>query len=52
MLPYCKGGDVETSPVLPNDEVDRFASQSAGFSTGGGVLGTKSGLPDCTPTGG
>lgn len=37
------------SPVLPNDEVERLASPSAVFSVSGGVLGTRSGLPDCTP---
>lgn len=35
--------------MLPRDEVDRLASQSAEFSTSGGVLGTRSGLPNCTP---
>lgn len=46
---YRRGGEVETTPVLPCDEVDRLASQSAGLSTSGGVRGTRSGLPDCTP---
>lgn len=40
---------MEAMPVLPNDDVDRLASQSAGLSANGGVLGTRSGLPDCTP---
>lgn len=40
---------MEGIPVLPSDEVDRLASQSAEFSTCGGVLGTRSGLPNCTP---
>lgn len=35
--------------MLPSDEEDRLATQSAGLSTGGGVLGTRSGLPDVTP---
>lgn len=46
---YRRGGEVGATPVLPRDEVDRLASQSAEFSTSGGVLGTRSGLPDCTP---
>lgn len=32
------------TPVLPSDEVDRLPSTSAGLPTGGGVLGTRSGL--------
>lgn len=40
---------MEPTPVLPSDEVDRLATQSAGLSTGGGVLGTRSGLSDATP---
>lgn len=46
---YRKGGEAEGTPVLPSDEVDRLASQSARLSTSGGVLGTRSGLPDCPP---
>lgn len=40
---------MEATPVLPNDELDRLAWLSSGFSTRGGVLGTRSGLPECTP---
>lgn len=46
---YCRGGELESTPVLPNGEEDRSAWQSTGFSTSGGVLGTRSGLPDCMP---
>lgn len=46
---YRRAGEVEATPVLPSDEVDRLASQSVGLSTSGGVLGTRSGLPECTP---
>lgn len=46
---YRRGGEVEATPVLPSDEVDRLATQSAGLSAGGGVLGTRSGLPEATP---
>lgn len=46
---YRRGGEVGATPVLPSDEVDRLASQSAEFSRSGGVLGTRSGLPDGTP---
>lgn len=42
---------MEAIPVLPSDEVDRLASQSAALSISGGVLGTRSGLPICTPEG-
>lgn len=45
---YRRGGQVEVTPVLPCDEVDKLAWLSAGFSTSGGVLGRRSGLPDCT----
>lgn len=45
---YRRGGEVEATPVLPSDEADKLASESAGLSNGG-VLGTRSGLPICTP---
>lgn len=48
-LCYLSGGEMEATPVLPNDELDRLAWLSSGFSTRGGVLGTRSGLPECTP---
>lgn len=46
---YRRGGDAEATPVLPNDELDRLARPSAGLSIGGGVRGTRSGLPNCMP---
>lgn len=50
VMPYLNGGEEEASPVLPSDEVERLASKSAPLpSTSGGVLGTRSGLPDCMP---
>lgn len=36
---------MEATPLLPNDGVEK----SAGLSSSGGVLGTRSGLPCCTP---
>lgn len=42
---YCKGGELRSTAASPSDEEDK----SAGFSAGGGVLGTRSGLSDCTP---
>lgn len=42
---YRSGGEMEATPVLPNDGVEK----SAGLSSSGGVLGTRSGLPCCTP---
>lgn len=42
---YCKGGEFRSTAASPSDEEDK----SAGFSAGGGVLGTRSGLSDCTP---
>ena len=39
---------MEATPVLPSDEVERLASLSAGLSSGG-VLRTRSDLPDSTP---
>lgn len=49
LIYYRRAGEVEATPVLPSDEVDRLASLSAGLSTSGGVLGTRSGFPDCMP---
>lgn len=46
---YLSGGEMEATPVLPKDELDRLAWLSSGLSPRGGVLGTRSGLPDCTP---
>lgn len=46
---YLSGGETEATPVLPNDELDRLAWLSSGLSTRGGVLGTRSGLAECTP---
>lgn len=42
---YWKGGELGSTVASPSDEDDK----SAGFSAGGGVRGTKSGLSDCTP---
>lgn len=42
---YCRGGELGSTAASPSDEEDK----SAGFSAGGGVLGTRSGLSDCTP---
>lgn len=46
---YLSGGEKEATPVLPNDELDRLAWLSSGLSPRGGVLGTRSGLAECTP---
>lgn len=46
---HLRAGEVQATPVLPSDEVDKLASQSAGLSINSGVLGTRSGLPECMP---
>jgi hypothetical protein len=46
---YCSGGEEEVSPVLPNEDVEKLASASPDPPARGGVLGTRSGLPDCMP---
>ena len=46
---HRSGGEDEVSPVLPSDDMDRLAWPSPAPTASGGVLGTRSGLPACTP---